>query len=197
MFIASGFAQHRAKPEHIQEDFMADNTPWSYIFDFTQSDGGWDPYTDIDGATAHWALGQGWKSGNGTVPNQSQTTNALRRTITAAAITTIHLQYTVSPTVTQVYFAGMVGELNGSDVIVQHCAGDAGTYIDVMLAINTTCDALRFSISLNGDGNEIAILSQMKINGIGPNPFLDHYCVACAINQIAQDIEEALDAFGL
>lgn len=182
---------------------------WSHTLDFTKNDGGFtvNP-TFLEG---FWTAGVGWQAGDQTNCGSDCRRGAdLLRSFSSTTITSVTVLYDLSkgtydspPERALWVFANnheppdaLLINLDNTQVadgtnLIQSWMG-VQSVTQLRLGMNTCYDDTPpFTYS----GSET--IKSLIITGTGVNPFLDHYCAACAINYIGIDVEEVLDGIGL
>ena len=192
---------------------MADNTPWLQLFDFTKNDGGWVPSTnDVGTPIGHYSPGSGWTPTDVRRPTSGAAFRSLvieknfgRATLLTKVIATYDASSTTDfgnhstdtgsdiglDTIAVVYVPWITP--TGTNLIMEWDGSSAASKVEIDLRISIDLPSDPSFPRYAGSGT----LKSVMLTGVGINPFLDGYCVACAINHIAQDVEEVLDAIGL
>jgi hypothetical protein len=171
---------------------------WSHTFDFTQTSGGFRGVLGSDNTPRGTYLSSvGWQSIYNNAGVQFNELRLLIPILPSTTYTSFMLVYSSALVPNQISIG-----LGTDTSIDQHAdlTADAASGMNVtVLATGQSIlgTSLRLDISDNYAASQNTItLSRLVIAGVGDNPYLDHYCVACALNHIAIDIEEVLDALG-
>lgn len=174
---------------------MTDNGVWSHTYDFTKNDGGFNGniLAGSRGYRAFYSSGVGWIAANnflGLVQIQSPT---------FSQTTLMSFTMTISSPLTGPFHQMEIAipDANGTDYFI-----DQGSDLVRIMPFPNGVSTTSFFLGADNDTAHpgqayTGAITKLEVTGIGVNPFLDHYCAACAINYIGIDIEEALETIAV